>query len=68
LSGISGELLMPAIVMPAGGVMTVQLLLTTIVRRATADFTTMPVQLTLDLPLGIALDHNAAVDPLGWVI
>ncbi len=67
-SGLSGELLMPAIVLPAGGEMTVQLLLTTIVRRATANFTTVPVQLTLDLPPGITLDDNSAVDPLLWVI
>ena len=67
LTGISGELQMPAIVLPAGGELTVQILLSTIVRRATANFTTTPVQLTLDLPPGITLDHNAAVSPLGWV-
>ncbi|MFO0738639.1 MAG: hypothetical protein U0270_22270 [Labilithrix sp.] len=65
-SSLSMDLVMPAITLPPSAVMSVSLLLQTTAVRATCAFTTTPYTVTMKLPAGVTLDHDATV-PLAWV-
>lgn len=65
-SALSMDLVMPALTMAPGDVMSFGVQLTTDAIRSTCAFTATPATITMKLPAGVTLDHDATV-PLGWV-